>query len=384
MRVFLAIRPTANSAIADNRTWYRNLYEPLIDLGHDVVLFDAEKGKDAARKRRTDLRARFSEQMVWQFMKETHDAGIDLFFSYLTDGMVEPGAIDEIRRTGVPTCNFSCNNAHQFYLVEQISSHFDYSLHAERDARDKFLGVGANPLWWPMASNPKYFGPIHCRRTIEASFVGGSYALRSRYVESLLRSGVDAHAYGPNWTNGASTKARTKAKRVKLLAQALTSGTTSSQYRASAQLAELDQRRNLARQYPRNVHVPVSDEKLIKLYSQSHISLGFVEVFDRHDPTAAVIKHLHLREFEAPMCGALYVTGYTNELAEMFDIGKEVVAYRDTEELVDKAKYYLAHPKQAERVRAAGRHRALKCHTYQKRFRDLIGKVAKGQENRLL
>ncbi len=293
-------------------------------------------------------------------------------FAYLMDGMVEPAAIDEIRKSGVPTCNFSCNNAHQFDLVDDLSPHFDYSLHAEKDARVKFLAIGANPIWWPMASNPKYFRPMEVARTVQVSFVGANYALRARYIEHLLENGVDVHAYGPGWVCGSTSRWRSFAKHYKYLLMAWVAFSPEAQYCSSANLADHDLRRSLGARFPGNVHPPVSDDELIALYSRSLISLGFMEVYDQHDASQTITQHLHLREFEAPMCGALYCTGYTDELAEMFEPDKEVLVYRSQHEMLNKVRYYLAHPGAAEKVRQAGLARALSEHTYHKRFNDLF------------
>ena len=108
------------------------------------------------------------------------------------------------------------------------------------------------------------------------------------------------------------------------------------------------------------------------LYSRSHVSLGFLEVYDGHDPTRPVTQHLHLREFEAPMCGALYCTGYLDELAEHFEPDTEVIVYRSQHELLDKVRFYLANPAAAERVRQAGMQRARQEHTYHRRFQSLF------------
>ena len=159
MRIFETIDFAANAQIRGNQTWGRNLYEPLLDLGHDVVLFSSRQGWNALAAQSTRMKEVFSTQLLDAFHREHKKRPFDLFFAYLMDGMVDPAAIDEIRKTGVPTCNFSCNNAHQFYLVEHLSPHFDFNLHSEKDAREKFLSVQANPVWWPMASNPKYFHP---------------------------------------------------------------------------------------------------------------------------------------------------------------------------------------------------------------------------------
>lgn len=380
MRIFQVLDGSANSAVPDSQTWHRNLYEPLVEMGHEVVLFPAQEGVLAMQYNDPQARAAFSQKLLDAYRVEHARKPFDLFFSYLMDGMVEPAAIDEIRKRGVPTCNFSCNNAHQFDLVDELSPHFDYNLHSEKDARDKFLTIGANPLWWPMASNPKYFKPQDLPRTVAVSFVGANYALRARYIAHLLENGVDVHAYGPGWVWGTSSRWRSFAKRYKYLLLALVARSPQAQQAASAQLADHDFRCSLSARFPANVHPPVSDDDLIALYSRSHISLGFLEVYDQHDPSRPVTQHLHLREFEAPMCGALYCTGYTDELAEMFEPDKEVLVYRNQHELLDKVRYYLAHPEKAETVRLAGRARALRDHTYQRRLRQLFATLGLSSE----
>ena len=109
--------------------------------------FRRRGGRRAMQRNDPRVRAAFSQKLLETFCREHTRKPLDLFFTYLMDGMVEPGVIDEIRKTGVPTCNFSCNNAHQFDLVDEISTHFDFNLHSEKDARTKFLEIGATPLW---------------------------------------------------------------------------------------------------------------------------------------------------------------------------------------------------------------------------------------------
>lgn len=375
MRIFQVIEESSNYSISDNRTWYRNLYEPLQEMGHEVVLFSAKEGRLAMQQNDAKARAVFSQNMLDAFRREHTRKPFSLFFSYLMDGMVEPAAIDEVRKSSLPTCNFSCNNAHQFDLVDDLSPHFDYNLHSEKETREKFLAIGANALWWPMASNPKYFKPQNLPRTKAVSFVGANYALRARYIAYLLENGVSVDSYGPGWQSGENTNWRAIARRYKYLFMASIALSPQAGYRASANLADQDFRRWMAARFPGNVHPPVSDEELIALYSRSHISLGFLEVYDQHDASRNVIRHLHLREFEAPMSGALYCTGYTDELAEMFEPDKEVLVYRGQYELLEKVQFYLAHPAEAEKIRKSGLNRALRDHTYHKRFKKLFRSI---------
>jgi len=379
MRIFQVIIESTNYAVPGNRVWYRNFCEPLLEMGHDVAFLSAKEGYRAMIRDSARLRARFSERIMEVFKREYDKGGFDLFFAYLMDGMFEPDIMEDIRLRGVPTCNFSCNNTHQFYLVERISPCFDLNLYAEKAVGGKFKRIGANAMWWPMASNPNYARPFDVKRDLEASFVGANYALRARYIGYLLDNGIDVHAYGPGWSAGhwriPRSVIKTFLKRYYLMYRSLPLPYNKDRDRYRGLQREHEYFRQLRKRFPGNFHLPVSDEEVIRLYSASSISLGFLEVFDLHDPTRNILRHLHLRDFEGPMSGALYCTGYSDELAEMFEHDKEVVTYLGLEELLQKVKFYRSHDAEASRIRQAGRRRALQQHTYHRRFKDLFQKL---------
>ena len=293
---------------------------------------------------------------------------------------MEPASIDEIKNTSVLTCNFSCNNTHQFYLTEKIAPHFDYNLHSERDAGEKFNAIGANPVWFPMAANPKYYKPHNVPKSIDVSFVGALYAKRPYYIWHLLENGIDVHAYGPGWSiDGRKNRFyqlyRDSRRAVGRVIRTVSNMTIEKRVKFTSQIAHHDFAERLRIKYMRNLHFPISDEEMVQKYSESKISLGFLEVYDAHDPSAMVKQHLHLREFEALMSGALFFTNYCDELAEFYEPDKELVIYRNEHELLEKVKYYLTHPEEADKVRKAGHKRALSCHTYQKRFEELFNTI---------
>src|SRR6266702_8298513 len=120
MRIFQVIERSTNASLKDNKTWFRNLHEPLVDLGCDVFLFPAEDGRRAMQENSAQLRSEFSSRMLDAFRREHAKKSFDLAFFYLMDGMFDPAVVDEICRNGVITTNFSCNTIHQFYLVEKI------------------------------------------------------------------------------------------------------------------------------------------------------------------------------------------------------------------------------------------------------------------------
>ncbi len=78
----------------------------------------------------------------------------------------------------------------------------------------------------------------------------------------------------------------------------------------------------------------------------------------------------NMRLFEATGCGAMLVTDYKGNLSELFEIGKEIVAYRDSEEAVSLINYYSRYPEEAEEIARAGQQRTLHDHTYTKRMQQ--------------
>ena len=79
----------------------------------------------------------------------------------------------------------------------------------------------------------------------------------------------------------------------------------------------------------------------------------------------------NMRLFEATGVGALLMTEAAPNLAELFEPGGEVVAYEDADDLVDKARYYLANEQERVAVASAGQRRTLRDHTYRVRIAEL-------------
>lgn len=110
------------------------------------------------------------------------------------------------------------------------------------------------------------------------------------------------------------------------------------------------------------------------MYSRSRISLGFSSCGETHRSGERVLQ-VRLRDFEAPMSGAFYMVEYMDELQEFFEDGKEIVCYHDKHDLAEKAKFYLSHDAERERIRWAGHRRAVGEHTWQQRFRRVFREV---------
>jgi hypothetical protein len=111
-------------------------------------------------------------------------------------------------------------------------------------------------------------------------------------------------------------------------------------------------------------------EELLRLYNTSKIVLNVTN----WDPARYVA--LNQRVFDVPATGAFLLTDYSPELEEHYRLGEEIVCYRDVEELRDKARHFLAHDAERERIAAAGYRKALTLPTIRDRMRRVIERVA--------
>ena len=73
------------------------------------------------------------------------------------------------------------------------------------------------------------------------------------------------------------------------------------------------------------------------------------------------------RLFEATGLGALLITDHHDNLGELFEIGKEILAYRSPGECEELVRHYLAHPEEAGAIARAGQQRTLRDHTCARR-----------------
>jgi spore maturation protein CgeB len=371
MRIFLALASSPNPTFASN-LWKWNLYDPLVDLGHDVVLWDGGIlplfDVDPASPECVPLRARFGEDFARAVDAANRAGRLDLVLTYVSDSHLDPVVIEGVRDRVAPIVNFFCNNVHQFHLVARTAHCFDHCLVPEAEAIRKYERAGARPIFWPMAANPTYYRPLDVPLRYDVSFAGQRYADRGSLMLALLRGGVAADAFGQSWCPTAAAGSDT-GPGGNAVARALTLLRRGrSPLRAMRDTLDW---KALVSDHADHLHGPVSDADYVRLYSESRISLGFVIVGDTHRALRPQ-RQVRLREFEGPMSGAFYLTGWLDEMALHYEVGREIVCYRSAAELVDLARHYLTHDTERERIRRAGHERAMRDHTWHRRFETVF------------
>ena len=80
---------------------------------------------------------------------------------------------------------------------------------------------------------------------------------------------------------------------------------------------------------------------------------------------------VNLRIFEALAAGCFLLTDYTDEIAELFEIGEEIEAFRSPAELASKVRYYLDNDTERERIARNGHKKFLQSCTWDARVKTM-------------
>jgi len=98
-------------------------------------------------------------------------------------------------------------------------------------------------------------------------------------------------------------------------------------------------------------------EEMLDIFKTSKINLNFSR------DLSGTRMQMKGRMFQVCMAGGFLLTEYAPEIEEYFEIDKEIVCFRDAEEMVDKIIYYLTHETERRAITQAGWKRATNEYT---------------------
>lgn len=272
-------------------------------------------------------RARANGIRLWEMVQQLSAGGNppDILIAQTWGSLIDGPVLSKIRNAyGTVIINISMDDRHQYRGAKINGSwsgtaalipHIDLALTTAPECTEWYMKEDCPALFFPEASDPDIFYPMpELAKTHDICFVGGCYGIRKKIVKAIEASGVKVAAYGNGWKNGR-----------------------------------------------------IAIEEVPKLFVQSRIVLGIGTIGYCTD-----FYSLKMRDFDVPMSGSLYLTHHNSDLENLFVIGKEIETYRTPKECVEKVVYYLSHPDEAEAIARAGRLRAEKEHTLEKRFNELF------------
>ena len=112
----------------------------------------------------------------------------------------------------------------------------------------------------------------------------------------------------------------------------------------------------------------VYGEDMIRVIKSSKIALNIHRSFESSGG--------NYRLFEIPACGVLQIVDERRDIGKYFEIGKEIVTFKDENDLKTKVEYYLDHPSEREKIARAGFERVKRDHSLVDRMQKIINLVA--------
>ena len=109
----------------------------------------------------------------------------------------------------------------------------------------------------------------------------------------------------------------------------------------------------------------VDDPNAIYRLTQINLGIGLAS-------PSLTLTTLKGRDFECPGVGACYLTTYSWELANLYDVGKEILCYQSVEELIEMFTWYRRRPEECLRIAQAAWRRCGEEHTWEQRYRKVF------------
>jgi hypothetical protein len=367
--------------VLDGEPWgARHIVGSLRELGHDVHshVYGEAVGEFYGRARAQE-REKKNERLVEVAKCLRRNGGLDLIFCYAYDDFLLPAAAADLAGIGAPFLNLNVDMAGQWYRQIQTAKHFTFVLCSQRAHMQSLAAYGARTLFFPMAgrtSDANTTDEVAPKAAI--TFLGSPTPYRQQVLSLLERAGLSIGVYGRHWLDGRTVQAEYNIEKTlsdlrnyaipRLRHEGLGGITSALASRLRRRFAKDGSADSVSREAKCGT---LEDSSMASLFRNSGINLGFTRMrgleSGRHGNN-----QVKLRDFEVPLAGGFYLVEEAPDHRELFDVGREIVTWQSIEELIDKSRYYLARENERRAIAAAGQRRALKDHTWAKRFNDLF------------
>ncbi|MEE1945145.1 glycosyltransferase [Pedobacter sp. KR3-3] len=365
MKIFLSfLQSKQQHPIAAYSFWEYYIKNGIEEAGHEWIEcadIDWAKGLVPQPKAEFNDWKNASWEKTIKFLKQNRP---DVWLSYLYPEQVDTGAIEEIKKMGIFCINFFCDNIRLFKKAPQAFGVFDLNWVPEYEAIGMYEKAQFRHINLPM---PMWVAPAF--RTVptaengRVSFIGSKDIQRQLFFEKLieLNPAIALDIYGQGWQEDKTTSQnrvpsntvldkignqfRFVAKHgLKAYKNKLSFGTFNPQ--ASTALKAL-------------IRTKPDFEQYIRITRESEITLGINRYPSFDYPLYRPNTYSRLRDIEAPMLGACYLTEWAEGLDKLYDMGTEIETFRNEEQLIEKIKELASNPSKRAMLRTNGQKRAL-------------------------
>lgn len=132
------------------------------------------------------------------------------------------------------------------------------------------------------------------------------------------------------------------------------------------------------------INIPVIFSKLGRSYGGRSVYfqdfakiVQCTKIFIALDTFPHIRNAISVRMYTAIGCGAFYLCQYVEGIEDVFIPDKEIVTFRDDEEMIDKIRYYLPREDVRKEIAMNGQRRVLAEYTYRHRLNEMMNSLSR-------
>ena len=307
-----------------NEIGEKGFHQVFKKLGHEVECFYYDDYLNKTTELQTAL------------LEKAKQVQPDLIYFILFGEQFELSTLEQLKKN-YKTINWFGDDQWRFEsFTKKYAPYFTYSVTTDPFSVTKYHEAGFKNVVLSQWAALNYDIPPSSGYKYDVSFVGGSHSVRRWFIKELERRGVKVAAFGYGWPSGPVSL---------------------------TQMAELFQTSKISLNLSNSVNYDLR-------YLTDNIKNPIVAY--KSAKTASQIK---ARNFEIPYFGGFQLTDYVPFIETYFEIGKEIVCYRDIDETALLIDYYLKNDQKREEIKNAGTLRARNEHSYFHRQQKIFEQI---------
>lgn len=348
-------------AIPAYRFWGSYFKNGIVEAGHswtEVPEVDWAEGITNLSPTRLSNWRDYTWSKTIRYLTREREQGrpVDVFLSYLYPVQIDSAAIRQIQGLGVRCVNFFCDNIREFSKIPPEFESFDLHWVPEWEALEMYKRAKLTTCFAPMPCwIPEQNRTPSSKENGDVTFIGSCDELRRRLLAEAMGMGARIMIGGSGWGAGASLR-RGALVSFRSQLEFIRRRGLSQSLRRILRRFETSARPVIPLEY---FLPPIDAASYMVLTQNSTITLGINRVPTFRRSLRHPLRYSRLRDIEAPMMGACYLTEWTGGLGELYDIGTEIETYRTAGEMVTKINELRQDPVKRRKLRERGQRRAL-------------------------
>jgi Glycosyl transferases group 1 len=377
MRIFLSCQQALKRHdVPAYGFWETYLKKGIEEAGHEWIEAKevdwAEGLTHLSQPARKEWRDRTWNRVVDSIKQQHRIQPIDLFLPE----QVESKAVQEIQALDIPCVNFFCDNVREFNEVPQAFHCFDLNWVPEFKALSMYQQAKLNHVYAPM---PVWIPPEQRTWThaecYGVSFIGSRDVQRELLLAQAIEAGAAIEIRGAAWNQTEIGLSNSKTSHQSAWQTCINQWQFLTQKGLFPWIRKLQSKSIPQVQddvFASFIKPQPDATEYAEIIQQSIVTLGINRYPSFRYPFLHPDTYSRMRDIEAPMMGACYLTEWTEGLDHLYVLGEEIETYRTAEEMVEKIQQLKASPEKRKQMRMQGQNRVLSDHTITKSLEKII------------